>query len=146
MNRTLCLVVAIALAGCGGGRTTPVSGVVLLDGKPVAAAAVQFVAQGKGRDATGETDKSGQFVMSTYQPQDGVLPGSYKVVISPPTGVADTTQYASAESAMAAATKAPPKKDSAAAAFPQKYTRPDQTPLTQEVPVKGPLKIELKSN
>jgi hypothetical protein len=116
---------------------------VLLDGKPLAGATVQFVPQGKGRDATGETDKSGQFVMSTLKPRDGVLPGTYKVVISPPTGTADTTQYASAGEAMAAAGKAPVKKDSAPA-FPQKYARPDQTPLTQEVPVKGKLRFELQ--
>jgi len=114
-----------------------------MDGKPVVGASIQFVPQGKGRDATGETDKGGQFVMSTYQPRDGVLPGSYKVVISPPTGTADTAQYASAEEAMAAASKQGAKKD-AAAVFPQKYARADQTPLTQEVPVKGKVKFELQ--
>jgi hypothetical protein len=82
--------------------------------------------------------------MSTLQPRDGVLPGTYKVVISPPNGPADTTQYASADQAMAAAMKAPAKKP-AAPPFPQKYSRPDQTPLTQEVPVKGKLTIELKN-
>jgi len=116
--------------------------VVLLDGKPLAGATVQFVPQEKGRDATGETDKSGQFVMSTFQPRDGVLPGNYKVVISPPTGTPDKAQYASAEEAMAAASKQAAKKDGAA--FPQKYARPDQTPLMQEVPVKGKLKFELQ--
>ena len=130
-------------AGCAGQTTTPVEGVVLLDGKPVVGATVQFVPQEKGRDGTGETDKSGQFVMSTFQPRDGMLPGSYKVVISPPTGTADPAQYKSAEEAMAAASKQATKKDSAPA-FPQKYARPDQTPLTQEVPVKGKLRFEIK--
>jgi len=135
---------ALSLIGCGRQKTSPVEGVVLLDGKPVAGASIQFVPQGAGRDATGETDKSGQFVMSTFQPRDGMLPGSYKVVISPPTGTADPAQYKSAEEAMAAAGKAPAKKDSATAAFPQKYARADQTPLVQEVPVKGKLKFELQ--
>ena len=130
-------------AGCAGQTTTPVEGVVLLDGKPLVGATVQFVPQEKGRDATGETDKSGQFVMSTFKPRDGVLPGSYKVVISPPTGLADPAHYASADEAMAAVSKAPAKKESTPA-FPQKYARPDQTPLTQEVPVKGRLKFELQ--
>jgi hypothetical protein len=139
-------VLALTLAGCGGSRTTPVAGVVLLDGKPLADASIQFVPQGSGRDATGQTDKNGQFVMSTFKPRDGVVRGAYKVVISPPAGTADPSQYATAEEAMAAATKMPPKKEPAAATFPQKYTRPDQTPLTQEVPVKGPVRFELQRN
>src|SRR5437016_11335642 len=133
-------------AGCAGQTTTPVEGVVLLDGKPLVGATVQFVPQEKGRDATGETDKSGQFVMSTFKPRDGVLPGSYKVVISPPTGSADPTQYASADEAMAAASKVKAKQEPPKPAFPQKYTRPDQTPLTQDVPVAGKLVFQLKSD
>jgi hypothetical protein len=142
----LWLVAAMQLAGCGGSRTSPVEGTVLLDGKPVAGASIQFIAQGKGRDATGETDASGQFTMSTYKPRDGVLPGSYKVVIAPPTGPIDITPYASAEEAMAAASKSPPKKNSDKPSFPEKYTRPDQTPLTQDVPVGKKVVFELKGN
>jgi hypothetical protein len=134
--------VAMAFVGCGSARTKPVEGVVLLNGKPLAGAAVHFLPQEKGRDATGETDKDGRFVMSTFKPRDGVLTGTYKVVISPPAGTADTAQYGSADEAMAAAMKAPAKKP-AGPAFPEKYSRPDQTPLTQEVPVKGTLRFEL---
>jgi hypothetical protein len=80
--------------------------------------------------------------MSTFKAKDGVVPGEYKVVLSP-LGTADTTKYASAEEAMLAASKAAPK--STAPAFPEKYTRADQTPLTQTVPVSGKLKLELTS-
>jgi hypothetical protein len=143
MKRMLFLLLAMATVGCGSSSTSPVAGVVLLDGKPVANAAVQFVAQSEsGRDATGQTDQSGEFTMSTFKPKDGVVPGDYKVVVSP-LGAADTSQYASAEEAMSAASKAAPK--SAAPAFPQKYTRGDLTPLTQKVPVSGKLKLELTS-
>jgi hypothetical protein len=143
MVRSVCLLLALFLAGCGSSsRTSPVTGVVLLDGKPLAGASIQFVPQGKGRDATGETDQNGQFVMSTFQPRDGMLAGEYKVVIAPPTGAADTTQHATAEDAMAAASKAKP---AAKSAFPEKYKRADQTPLTQTVPVQGSLKFELSS-
>jgi hypothetical protein len=139
-------VLTVALAGCGGGgATSPVTGVVTLDGKPLVGASIQFVPQGSGRDATGETDKNGGFVMSTFKPRDGVVPGTYKVVISPATGTADPTPHGSAEDAMAAASKAPAKKP-AGPAFPGQYSRPDQTPLTQEVPVKGTLKFDLKSS
>ena len=141
MNRVLCFVGLLAAGGCGNSNTSPVAGVVLLDGKPVANAAIQFVAQGEsGHDATGQTDQNGEFTMSTFKPKDGVVPGNYKVVVSP-LGAADTSQYASAEEAMSAASKAAPK--SSAPAFPQKYTRGDLTPLTQKVPVSGKLKLEL---
>ena len=133
---------ALALAGCTGTRTSPVEGVVLLDGKPVADASIQFVPQGTGRDATGQTDKNGAFKMSTYVPDDGVVAGSYKVVIAPPLGTPDPKQYASAEDAMNAASSAPPPK---ASTFPQKYTRVDQTQLKQEVPVSGKLTFEMTS-
>jgi hypothetical protein len=146
MIRTSCLVLAVALAGCSGGAaTSSVAGVVTLDGKPLVGASVQFVPQGTGRDATGETDKNGEFAMSTFKPRDGVVPGTYKVIISPPTGTADPTPHGSAEDAMAAASKAPAKKP-AGSAFPEQYSRPDQTPLTQEVPVQGKLKFDLKSS
>jgi hypothetical protein len=145
MLRTTCLLFAIALTGCSGGATTsPVEGTVTLDGKPLVGALVQFVPQGKGRDATAETDKNGEFAMSTMKSGDGVVPGDYKVVISPPMGTVDPKQYASSDEAMSAASKAPAKK-AAGPAFPQKYSRPDLTPLTQQVPASGKLKFELKS-
>src|SRR5262245_30413224 len=142
MNRFVCLLWVAVLAGCTGSRTSPVEGIVLLDGKPLPDASVQFVPQGTGRDATGQTDKSGAFSMSTYKPKDGVVPGDYKVVISLPTGTLDPTPHGSAEDAMSVAAKAPPPK---ATDFPQQYTRADQTPLKQTVPVSGRVTFDLKS-
>ena len=139
--RAALLIAAAALVGCGA-RTSAVQGVVLLDGKPLPNASVRFVPQGAGRDATGHTDASGAFSMSTLRPGDGVVAGDYKVVISPPIGTPDPTRYASSEEAMAAAAKAPPPK---ASSFPQQYTRPDQTPLKQTVPVSGKVTFDLKS-
>jgi hypothetical protein len=121
-----------------------VTGVVLLDGQPLAGASVQFVPDESGRDATGTTNDKGEFVMSTYDPGDGVAPGSYKVVISPPVGEVDRTQYESAGDAMASAAKARPKPKST---FPQHYTSASQTPLRQEVPLREPqLTIKLTSH
>jgi hypothetical protein len=133
----------VALAGCSSSRTSPVTGVVTLDGKPVADASVQFVPQGKGRDATAQTDKNGEFAMSTFKPRDGMLPGEYKIVITPSTGPVDPTQYASSDAAMSgAAAKPPPRKE---VSFPGKYTRADQTPLTQTIPASGRITLDLKS-
>jgi hypothetical protein len=142
--RLTCLFLTLAVVGCGGQRLSPVEGIVLLDGKPLASAAVQFVPQGPGRDATAETDAAGHFVMSTTKPRDGVQPGTYKVVISPPSGSADTAKYGSADEAMGAASKRPAPKPTGPA-FPQKYARADLTPLTQDVPVKGKITFELKN-
>src|SRR4051794_20092654 len=44
----LWLGAAMALVGCGASRTSPVEGTVLLDGKPVAGASIQFIAHEKG--------------------------------------------------------------------------------------------------
>jgi hypothetical protein len=144
MSRYLLFLTFGIFLGCGGGSFSSVSGTVTLDGKPLAGASVQFVPQGSGRDATGGTDRSGYFVMSTNEPGDGVVPGSYKVVISPPRDEVDKTQYATSGDAMNAPAKAPPKKASGPT-VPEKFTRPDLTPLTQEVPTKGSLKFDLKS-
>jgi hypothetical protein len=139
----LVLVLAVT-AGCGKSKMSAVSGAVTLDGKPLAGASVHFVPEGSGKDATAETDKDGQFTMSTLQPGDGVLPGTYKVVISMPLGTPDPTPYTTADDAMSGAAKAPAKKQSGPA-VPAKYARPDMTPLTQEVPAKGKIVYELTS-
>lgn len=143
MTRIYLLLPLILLAGCGPARTSPVTGVVLLDGQPLANASIQFVPAEAGRDATGTTNERGEFTMSTFEPKDGVAPGSYKVVISPPAGAVDPTKYASAGDAMSAAAQARPAAQST---FPKKYTNPTLTPFTQQVPIgKEPLKFELKS-
>lgn len=141
--RLICLLL-LFLVGCGESRTTPVEGVVLLDGQPLANASIQFVPNGSGRDATGATNERGEFSMSTFDPNDGVAPGSYKVVISPPLGEVDTTKYSSAADAMSAAAQARPAPKST---FPKKFTTPSETPLTQEVPTgKEKLRFELSSS
>jgi hypothetical protein len=144
MMRFGLLVLICLLAGCGGSGTSSVEGVVTFDDKPLPNASIQFVPQGDGRDATGQTDDSGHFTMSTLKPGDGVMPGDYKVVITPPMESTVPQQFATAEEAMNAASKAPPPK-SAVPNFPQKYARVDQTPLTQKVPTDGRVTFELKS-
>ena len=87
MTRTVCGfgVLVVLCAGCGhGSGPVPVRGVVKVEGQPVANAAVVFVAQDPGgRDAYGSTDANGVFRLTTTNPDDGALPGKYKVVIQP---------------------------------------------------------------
>ena len=147
MGRTISrgcglLAVLLATAGCGGGSgPVPVRGVVKLDGKPVANAAVTFVAQDPGgRDAHGSTDANGAFELSTHKPNDGALPGKYKVVITPPGEEGGSTPFDDPGKPAAAAKPKP-----AGPRIPQKYTLAGQTPLTQDVPPTGDVVIDLQS-
>jgi hypothetical protein len=80
------------LAGCGGSNeyeTTPVSGVVTCEGKPVANATVNFTPlpeEGRptgqrGRVALGLTDKDGHFTLTTYKDNDGAIVGRHTVTV-----------------------------------------------------------------
>jgi hypothetical protein len=77
-------VLLVAAAGCNGRHApVPVSGIVTLNGKPLAGATVTFHLVGddrEGRLATGQTDKTGTFRLKTGS-GDGARPGEYKVVI-----------------------------------------------------------------
>jgi hypothetical protein len=116
--------------------------VVKLDGQPVANAAVIFIAQDPGgRDAYGSTNENGEFELSTTKPGDGVMPGKYKVVIQPPGEAGSSTPFDDPEKPAAPAKPKAPQR----ARIPEKYTVPGQTPLTQEVPPKGDVVIELQS-
>ncbi len=77
----------LGILGCGGGAkrldTVLVSGTVTLDGAPVEGARVVFApTSGGGVAASGTTDASGRYKLTTRDPNDGALPGSYAVMIS----------------------------------------------------------------
>ena len=59
----------------------PVSGVVTLDGKPLASAVVTFLPTGRGLPANGETGEDGKYEIKTME-QPGAPPGEYKVAVS----------------------------------------------------------------
>lgn len=79
------------LCGCGPKfeklPTVPVSGTVTYNGRPVSGARISFLSTMKeGRNATGTTDSSGSFTLSTYlggtQKAAGAMPGDYTVTVS----------------------------------------------------------------
>jgi len=78
----MMLMVALA-AGCGPSRPAllPAEGLVTLDGKPLADAAVVFQPKAGGRPASARTDASGRFKVGTYTPRDGALPGEHTVTV-----------------------------------------------------------------
>ena len=85
---TLILAAALAVAGCT--RTpppiTPVEGVVLLDGKPLAKAHVEFVPDLKNCGAElismGTTDEEGKFQLTcTLKSQPGAVVAKHRVIV-----------------------------------------------------------------
>lgn len=77
----MMLIVALE-AGCGSRPALlPAEGLVTLDGKPLADAAVVFQPKVGGRPASARTDASGRFKVGTYTPRDGALPGEHTVTI-----------------------------------------------------------------
>lgn len=83
-------ILSFLLVGCGGEekpQTVLVSGLVTLDGKPLPKGTVTFQSKSKGdgslkRPAIGQIDSSGRVQLSTFEAGDGVIPGSYTVVIT----------------------------------------------------------------
>ncbi|MCG6157359.1 carboxypeptidase-like regulatory domain-containing protein [Rubinisphaera margarita] len=80
---SLCLATLLFTAGCGDSRpsTVPVTGLVTLDGTPVADASVTFYPD-SGRPATGRTDAEGIYTLTTFETGDGAVPGEHRVSIS----------------------------------------------------------------
>lgn len=97
-------------------RMARVGGTVTFNGDPVAGARVTFTSE-KGRAATGVTDKQGRFTMTTFEKNDGALPGRYRVTIS--AQAASTTK----------------KADDDRATLPVKYSDPAKSELMVEVVV-----------
>jgi hypothetical protein len=86
--RTRVFLVLFALAplcGCGGPSMAPVKGHVMFNGKPVKEAAVTCSPVGAGgqketgKPATGFTDETGAFELSTFSNYDGALVGTHIV-------------------------------------------------------------------
>lgn len=78
--------------GCSGGAsnieveklpTHPVSGTVMISGKPLPDADVRFVAVSDGKVAPrGKTDSNGKYTLSSFAVDDGAPVGKYKVLVT----------------------------------------------------------------
>ncbi len=85
---TLFLGVLGLTAGCTSApsnpKTFPVDGMVNLDDKPIAGATIVLVPISKddGEAASGVSDASGKFSLTTYSAGDGVRPGSYRIRVT----------------------------------------------------------------
>ena len=125
------LLLGLALSGCGprNPATAKVEGVVTLDGEPIEGAAVVFTPS-DGRMATGATDSSGRFILSTFKQGDGAVLGQHRVTVSKSI---EQSRGAGEEGELIFIT-------------PRKYADPKTSPLTCEVqPEIPPVRLELVS-
>jgi hypothetical protein len=79
-----------SLVGCGPAMppTAPTKGTVLYRGDPLPNARVVFTPE-EGRPAVGTSDAQGRFMLSTFQENDGAVPGRHRVAVmagDPPEG------------------------------------------------------------
>ena len=88
-ERTTCVVSAaggsgmlLLASGCGnkGPKPVPVSGMVMIDGKPLAGGFIRVVPEG-GRPSGGTIGTDGRFTLGCFTNDDGCLTGTHKVEI-----------------------------------------------------------------
>jgi hypothetical protein len=149
--------------GCGDYRSklVPVEGVITLDGQPLERATVSFIPQkGKGPSASGLSGSDGSFRLTTYSTGDGALPGEYKIVVTqsevestevvgvgpnnPQAMIDAMKKHNDAITKKGKGATAPPKAKKSK--IPDAYTKESTTPLKQQVPAGGPVKLELRSS
>lgn len=82
--RVVVCLLSIGLAGCGpehGRDTAPVSGVITLDGKPLANAKVTFQPKGGGPSSAGFTNASGEYTLTGFKGDPGAVVAEHRVLI-----------------------------------------------------------------
>lgn len=74
---------ATSLLGCSDGRPerVPVSGKVLIDGKPLGFGFIRFV-PGGARASSGSIGGDGSFTLSCFDKSDGAVPGQHKIEVA----------------------------------------------------------------
>jgi hypothetical protein len=117
-------------------KTVLASGIITLSGKPLDGAQVVLVPTSGGHGASALSAADGSFRLATFPPDEGAVPGSYKVMIiksvvpqNPDPGSPESTvpQYAKL-------------------LIPEKYADPEKSGLTIEIPVAGTKDIKIDLN
>jgi hypothetical protein len=116
----------VGVSGCGAKQQfAPVSGVVKLDGAPVAGLVVEFLPDPDtgthGPRSSGTTDAEGRFHLVCDNQQDGAVVGSHRVLIQ------DTRSFPPPRGREGKAAAIPPSR------VPERYRKATDTPLRQEV-------------
>lgn len=120
--------------------SVPASGIVTFKGKPLAGYQVVMMPDGDRRPAMGVTDAEGKFVLGTNAPGDGAPPGKCKVAIvwAGPETTVDAVEQSAIDD--------PSKMPKPSVVIPDKYSNPETSALTAEVPADGTseLKFDLQ--
>lgn len=127
----LLLIVTIRACACNGDRRPAgirVSGVVTLDGKPLADAFVTFHPHSGRGAGFGTTDGRGRFRLMSHESGDGILPGDYRVTV---TRFVDKSEPLPADARQRASRDAPPP-------VPKQKPKPGATRSTSSPPPSPP--------
>jgi hypothetical protein len=140
------LALSVSILGCSNRPgVVPVEGIVLLDGNPLEGATVTFLPQGDhGRPASGRTDSTGAFHLTTFDKGDGAMPGEYRVVVKKTTGRA-TQPTIPSDGASGKEHYKDHLQAKAKPALPPRYSNETQTPFTCTVPPPQRVSLELQS-
>jgi hypothetical protein len=134
----LCLFVVTT--GCAE-KKVPASGMITLDGKPLANAIVSFIPEGnRGQPAGATAGSDGQFTVP-----GGMVPGEYKAIVAvnamgdvgrapDPANEVAVREYRAKLAKIQATFRNP---------IPAAYGSPEQTPLRFSVPTDGPIRLDL---
>lgn len=127
--------VLATLVGCGSSGpppgpkkldVVPAGGTVTYQGMPVANATVSFQHSEGSASASGKTDASGKFTLSTYGTNDGAPVGKYKVTVA-----------VSAVQELEPGVLAPEPEGGFKSPIPERYGDPAQSGLEAEIPAGG---------
>jgi hypothetical protein len=120
-------------------KVVPVSGTVTFQGRPLEGYRVVFMPTDGRRPASGVTDSAGKFTLGTNTADDGAPPGASKVSFawSPPT-LGEPGQEIIADT--------PDKMPKPKVKIPDRYTNPETSGITHDVPARGQndVKFELQ--
>jgi hypothetical protein len=144
---TFALAIVEAFSGCGDDsglpKRYPVSGTVSHNGKPLEKGNINFAPDGPEGRAAGGTIVDGRYSLTTHDPDDGAVPGKYKVSVIAKLIDASKVDLkikgASTEEAKKALATVFPQKVAARASaagkslIPSKYSSPETSGLTFEV-------------
>ncbi len=154
----LCLVcfISATCVGCGGNKglddLNAASGIITLDGEPLAGASITLAPKGAGRGAGAVSNEKGVFKFQTLQANDGVADGEYMVGVTkmhtenPYTEeeIQKLNESGKRHNEVFGKDRPEPK---AVNELPQRYARPDTSGLTLTIAGSTKdLKIELTSN
>jgi hypothetical protein len=79
----LLVLTTMVASGCGDGRPArvPISGLVMIDGKPLSFGDVMFVPEA-GRASQSKLDQNGRFILTCFGDGDGAVLGKHMVTIT----------------------------------------------------------------